>query len=78
LVAKALASRLAAVFSVSVEDVDLDIAVAVHGVDSLVAVELRNWLTLTIKAKLSIFDILQSPQLRDFAKLVIEKSALLI
>lgn len=75
-VAAALAARLAAVFNVPIESVDLGVAVAMHGVDSLVAVELRNWLASAGKAKLSIFDILQSPSLKDFAALVIERSAL--
>ena len=75
-VAEALAARLAAIFNVPVESVDLGIPAANHGVDSLVAVELRNWLASAGKAKVSIFDIQQSPSLMEFAGLVIERSAL--
>lgn len=75
-VAEALAARLASMFNVPVESVDLGVAVASHGIDSLVAVELRNWVASAGKAKLSIFDILQSPSLREFASLVMERSTL--
>ncbi len=74
--AEALAAQLAAVFNVPVEGVDLGVTIAAHGVDSLVAVELRNWLATAVKAKLSIFDILQSVSLRELAGLVLKKSAL--
>ncbi|KXX76480.1 Lovastatin diketide synthase LovF [Madurella mycetomatis] len=75
-VAEALAARLATIFNVPVESVDVGVAVAAHGVDSLVAIELRNWLASAAKAKLSIFDILQSASLRGLAELVIGRSAL--
>ena len=32
---------------------DLNVHMTVHGVDSLVAVELRNWLSETAKARIS-------------------------
>lgn len=75
-VAGALAARLAAIFNVPVESVDLGVPVAAHGIDSLVAVELRNWLASACKAKLSIFELQQSPSMRELSGLVIERSAL--
>jgi hypothetical protein len=75
-VAEAVAARLAATFNVPVEGVDLSVSVASHGVDSLAAVELRNWVSSSGKAKLSIFDILQSPSLREFGSLLIDRSSL--
>ncbi|KAK1143623.1 putative PKS/NRPS-like protein biosynthetic cluster [Aspergillus melleus] len=75
-VVDALAARLAAIFSVPVETIDLGLTIAGHGVDSLVAVDLRNWLASAGKAKLSIFDILQSPSLKHLAGLVVGKSGL--
>ncbi|KAL7929302.1 putative polyketide synthase [Trichoderma chlorosporum] len=75
-VAGGMAARLAAVFNVPVESIDLNTAISAHGVDSLVAVELRNWLASASKAKLSIFDIMQSSSLTEFAGLVVERSTL--
>lgn len=48
-----------------------------YGVDSLVAVELRNWLGSAAKAKVSIFTILQTPSLAEFASLVASSSEFL-
>ncbi|KAI1502213.1 hypothetical protein F5X99DRAFT_427602 [Biscogniauxia marginata] len=73
-VAAAVAERLATIFSVSVEQLDLGAPMVSHGVDSLVAVELRNWLTGVAKAKISIFEILQSSSLVEFAELILERS----
>lgn len=75
-VVEALAARLAAIFNVPIESVDLGLTVAAHGVDSLVAFYLRNWLASAVKAKLSIFDILHSASLKQLAGLIVEKSGL--
>ncbi|KAK3986096.1 polyketide synthase dehydratase-domain-containing protein [Cladorrhinum sp. PSN332] len=75
-VAEALAARLAAIFNVDVASVDPEQGVSVLGVDSLVAVELRNWLALAGHAKLSIFEVLQSASLNQVAELIIRRSAL--
>jgi hypothetical protein len=46
-----------------------------YGVDSLVAVELRNWLVAAASADAtSIFDVLHSPSLKVLARRVAEKS----
>ena len=75
-VAEALAKRLAAIFSIPAEEIDLAVPMTVHGVDSLVAVELRNWLSGAANAKISIFEITQSKSLIDFAALLVERSQL--
>ncbi|OTB00237.1 hypothetical protein M426DRAFT_15697 [Hypoxylon sp. CI-4A] len=74
LVAAAVAARLAAIFSVPVKQVDLTVPMTTHGVDSLISVQLRNWLTSVAKAKVSIFEIMQSKSLLDFAEIIVAKS----
>ena len=76
-VAEAVAKRLAVIFSVSAEDIDLTVPMTVHGVDSLIAVELRNWLSGAAKAKISIFEITQSSSLIEFAGLIVKRSQLI-
>ena len=76
-IAEALAKRLAVIFNISVEEIDLTVPMAVHGVDSLVAVELQTWLSGAAKAKISIFEIIQSSSLMDFAGLIVERSPLI-
>lgn len=46
-----------------------------YGVDWLVAVELRNWLSSSVKAKVSVFEILQSASITESAAPVAGKSA---
>ena len=75
-VAEAVAARLAVIFNVSAQDMDLTTPMSGHGVDSLVAVELRNWLSAAAKARVSIFEILQSSSLMEFGTLVLERSSL--
>lgn len=77
-VAQAVAERLAVIFNVSVEQVDCGAPMAANAVDSLVAVELRNWLAGAAKAKVSIFEVVQSSSLLEFANLVLERSSLVV
>lgn len=59
---------------VPVAEIDLSKPPAHFGVDSLIAVELRNMLVLQAAADISIFDILQTASLAALARLVSEKS----
>lgn len=77
-VAQAVAERLAVIFNVSVEQVDCGAPMTANAVDSLVAVELRNWLASAAKAKVSIFEVVQSSSLLEFANLVLERSSLVV
>ena len=49
---------------------------SVYGVDSLLAVDLRNWLFAHLQAELSMFDVLQSVSLAKLGELTAEKSKL--
>ena len=73
-VAEAVAKRLAIIFNVSANETDLAVPMTVHGVDSLVAVELR--LSRAAKAKIFIFEITQSSSLMEFAGLIVKRSQL--
>ncbi|KAK3328388.1 hypothetical protein B0T19DRAFT_475997 [Cercophora scortea] len=73
-VAAALGARLAAIFNVDSAEIDLGLSLAAHGVDSLVAVELRNWLAAAGRAKVSIFEILHAASLHEIAALVLARS----
>jgi hypothetical protein len=76
--AQAIAQRLAVIFNVLVEQLILSVPLATHGVDSLVAVEVRNWLATAAKAKVSIFEVVQSRSILEFADLVIQRSQIVI
>ncbi|KAF4962500.1 hypothetical protein FSARC_9423 [Fusarium sarcochroum] len=66
-VESALAAMLADMFLIPVEEIDLQESPSQHGVDSLMAVEVRNMLFNQAGAELSIFSILQSPSLTKLA-----------
>lgn len=76
LVGDAIATKLADIFIISPDEIDLARPPAQYGVDSLVAVELRNMLVLQAAAEVSIFSILQSASLAALASEVVAKSAL--
>ncbi|RDW76674.1 type I polyketide synthase [Aspergillus mulundensis] len=71
----AIATKLADIFMVPVADIDLAKPPSAYGVDSLVAVELRNMLVLQAACDVSIFSILQSVSLAALAGMVVERSA---
>ncbi|KAI1551989.1 lovastatin nonaketide synthase, partial [Pyrenophora tritici-repentis] len=68
-----LVAKLAELFNLEKIDIDTGDALTSIGVDSLVAVDFRNWLGSVVKAKVSIFEILQTPAVREFAGLIAER-----
>ena len=74
LVSQAIAQRLADIFTIPTEDVDMTKLPGAHGVDSLVAVELRNMIRHEVAAEVSSFDIMRSASLAALAGLAASKS----
>ncbi|KAJ6443692.1 Lovastatin diketide synthase LovF [Purpureocillium lavendulum] len=60
LVGEAIAEKLSQIFMLPVADIDLGNRPAQYGIDSLVAVELRNMLVQQAAAEISIFGIMQT------------------
>ncbi|KAI0015263.1 polyketide synthase [Xylariomycetidae sp. FL0641] len=77
LVMGGLTARLATLFNLVAADINTAGSLSSLGVDSLVAVELRNWLSTVLQAKVTVFEILQSATLIEFARLVMGRSALI-
>jgi acyl transferase domain-containing protein/NADPH:quinone reductase-like Zn-dependent oxidoreductase len=74
LIGTTIAAKLANIFMIDVAEIDLSKTPASYGVDSLIAVELRNMLVLQAAADVSIFNILQSASLAALAADVAAKS----
>lgn len=72
----ALSAKIAAMFGLPEEEVRPAASIAQYGVDSLVAVELRNWLSSATQSEVSIFDIMQSKSLSSLAAVACYKSRL--
>ncbi|RYP39906.1 hypothetical protein DL767_002025 [Monosporascus sp. MG133] len=75
-VLEALVRKLARALMMSLEDLDAKRPMSSYGVDSLIAVELRNWLSRDAGVELPVFEILQPPSLNALAKQVAAKSPL--
>lgn len=69
--------KMMEIFMLSKSEVVAENSLAHYGVDSLVAVELRNFLALCAGAEVSIFDVLQSPSLESLGRLGALKSSYL-
>lgn len=78
LVVHALIKKLVAIFMIPEEEILVTKSMAAFGVDSLVAVELRNMLALQAGAEVSIFDIMQSPSLASLSSTVASTSAYVV
>lgn len=70
LVLEAFKQKLGWLLALKAEDVNEDDTIAGHGVDSLVAVEIRNWLRKETRANVSVFDILNG---KESVKGVVER-----
>ena len=77
LVRDALAAKLAKSLMMPVKDLDTGKSVSTFGVDSLVAVEVRNWSSRKCKADVSIFDVLSNVPLTALTGKIAAKSKLI-
>ncbi|KAI8622911.1 hypothetical protein F5Y19DRAFT_483291 [Xylariaceae sp. FL1651] len=74
-VGEAIGAKLASIFMIPATEIDLAQSPALYGIDSLVAVELRNMLAMQAGAEVSIFTIMQSLTLAALALEVAVKSS---
>ena len=75
-VEQALRSSVAASITAEPEDIDVEKPLSSYGVDSLKAVEVRNWLYRELKCNVSVFDVLSPLPLETFAAKIAGKSKL--
>lgn len=76
-IAIAMTKKLSEMFIIPESDIDLSVPLAKFGVDSLIAVELRNWIMAHIDAECSVFDVMQSTSLVALAGKVAAQSKLI-
>ncbi|KAJ0418664.1 hypothetical protein BJY00DRAFT_324827 [Aspergillus carlsbadensis] len=73
-VAQSMKGKLAQMLSISARELDLDKPLHQYGVDSLTAVELRNWFSREMRADVAIFDILGGASIASVVTLAVGKS----
>jgi len=75
LVSNALRKKLSKILGIPEDNIELKNRVESYGVDSLVAVELRNWLARELSADLAVFEILGGATLLAVGLTVAAKSS---
>ena len=76
LVCEALIQKISNLLTVTPEDVDKKKPVVAYGLDSLVAVELRNWITVDLEAPVPLMELMSSPSIENLAGKIATKSRL--
>ena len=74
IVSDALVEKLSKILNIPSEDISNAKPLSSYGVDSLVAVELRNWFARALSAEVAIFEILGGPSIQTVGVLVAGKS----
>lgn len=76
LVFSGLVDKVSAILMIVKEDIDGRQPIASYGLDSLVAVEIRNWITKQTEANLQVLELLSSGSLISLSQKIVKKSAL--
>lgn len=66
--------KLSEVLSVAHDDVDALRSMASYGLDSLTAIEVRNWITRELGATLEILELLTSANVTELANLIVSRT----
>lgn len=57
-----------------VDDIESDKPMHVYGVDSLVAVEMRNWLSKELRAEVAVFELMGNTSIANLGGTIAAKS----
>ena len=74
MVCQALIQKLSNLLMMAIEDMDLKKPMVAYGLDSLVAVELRNWITLEFDANIILMELMTSSSIETLASKIASKS----
>ncbi|KAF2088078.1 polyketide synthase [Saccharata proteae CBS 121410] len=74
IVSNGILEKLSAILMVPLEDMDAARSVTTYGLDSLNAIELRNWITRELQANLQVLELLSSGSLKNLASQVLRKT----
>jgi acyl carrier protein len=75
-VCRGLLSKLPSVLMIEAEDLDVTKSLANYALDSLVAIEVRNYITREFEANLQVLELLSSGSIESLAKTITVKSKL--
>ena len=75
-VAAAIAKQISALLAVDLDYINLDSPIENLGLDSLIAIELKAWITRTLQAAMQTSEILDTANIRSLATTVAKRSSL--
>ncbi|KAI1392973.1 uncharacterized protein F4822DRAFT_441708 [Hypoxylon trugodes] len=75
IVIRALTQKLARSMEISPDDVELNKPLSSYGVDSLMALELRNWIGRDFQASVAVFDIMGTVPIAAIGDSIVAKSS---
>lgn len=78
IITDALVHKTAEILQMPVSEVDSSRPMYRYGVDSLVALEVRNWITKELQANMALLEILAAVPMGVFAERIAEKSRLVV
>ncbi|OJK00237.1 hypothetical protein ASPACDRAFT_28570 [Aspergillus aculeatus ATCC 16872] len=73
LVVQAIGQKLVSMFGLADAEMCANRTLAGVGVDSLVAIELRNWITAQLKVDISVFDLMKGRTIAELAEVVTKR-----
>ena len=76
LVSEGLMTKVSAVLMFPREEMDAAKPIVAYGLDSLVAIEIRNWITRELEASLQVLELLTSSSITALAETILKKSKL--
>ncbi|KAL8815028.1 MAG: hypothetical protein Q9223_005803 [Gallowayella weberi] len=74
IIIEGIIQRLSSLLMISVEEIDAKKAVVAYGLDSLAAVELRNWIISGLEANVPLIELMSSPSIEHLAGKIVGKS----
>ncbi|KAE8149878.1 hypothetical protein BDV25DRAFT_140396 [Aspergillus avenaceus] len=77
MIATAALQKISSILMRPLDEMDPAAPMSVYGLDSLVTIEVRNWITRELEANLQILEILASESAAALAQTIMKKSALL-
>ncbi|KAI4151954.1 MAG: hypothetical protein LQ340_003186 [Diploschistes diacapsis] len=75
--ASAISKKMAALISLGEEGIGVEVPISSLGLDSLIAIELKNWIVQTFHSPLQTSEILDSPNIISLAGTVAKRSTVL-
>ncbi|CAG8028853.1 unnamed protein product [Penicillium olsonii] len=75
--AAAILGKISSILMRPIEELDPAAPISVYGLDSLVAIEIRNWITRELESNLQILEILTSDSMAALAEMILAKSGIL-